>query len=219
MLSVTAFILVHENAGFLEKSARSIAAQTRRPNRCVILVTDTLPETQQAAERWAAEIGTECFASHESLTCAGSKNWAATIALTDVFFTLDADDYLLPDFLRLCIESMEQSGADVTGCEYYQQRDGVIYLNPLAPLSDLYSGNPLPSCSLIRTASFWKTRGYRDLLYDDWALWIALHRLDCRLERIAERLMVYVRHGAALTQPEKHDYAMQQLNAYVRGLP
>ena len=45
-----------------------------------------------------------------------------------------------------------------------------------------------------------------------------MHRLGCRLERIDEPLFTYVRHAAALTQPEKHDQAMRELHDYVRSL-
>jgi hypothetical protein len=217
-LSLTALILCHRNASFLAKAAGSLGAQTVRPNRVMILATDALPGTASIVKHEASRISAEIHVTERALNCADSKNLAAELAESDAFFILDADDYLAPQFVEACLGGMEQTGADVVGCDYFQEQDGRTCRAVLVPVRDVRTANPLPACSLVRKAAFVRTRGYRELLYDDWALWITLAYLGCRLERVPQPLFYYVRHPAAKTQPGKHLQAMRQIHGYMREL-
>ena len=42
-------------------------------------------------------------------------------------------------------------------------------------------------------------------------MWLTLAKLGFKLDRVEERLMVYVRHAGALTQPERDAFSRQQL--------
>ena len=211
-LALFAFIICHGNAGFLRRAAESLAAQTRQPTARIILCTDAAKETEAAAQIVSDATGIGVIGLSESLSCAGSKNYAASLVTIDCFFTLDADDYLEPRFVEKCIAHMEKSGADVVGCDYWVQRvDGPRFQADLPPIDGVRQANPLPCCSIIRTAAFRRTSGFPDILYDDWAIWLELTRLGCFLDRVPEPLFTFVRHPGAQAQPEKHEMGMRQL--------
>ena len=215
-LTCSAFVIVHKNAEFLRKAVESMTAQTRRPEQFSSVVTDDLEETARTAREFLSLKGggvDSVFCTAAPLTCAGSKNRAASLTTTDAFFTLDADDYLDPRFIECCLGRMELSSADVVGCDYRLQfPDGHFEAAALPGIQGVYQANPLPSCSIIRTSAYRRVwGGFRDMLYDDWAMWITLSRMSCKLERVPESLFTYVRHAGALTQPHKHGLAMRQL--------
>ena len=212
--TLSAFIICHGNAGFLRTSVASMAAQLQHPTAIRILVTDASQETLAAASELGREFSFPITASEQSLTCAGSKNFAASLTVTDAFFTLDADDCLEPGFVKNCLDHMKATAADVVGCDYWLQSvSGTRFRAGLPPVGEVAWVNPLPCCSLIRKSAYDRTAGFRNILYDDWAMWLELTRLGCRLRRVPEFLFTYVRHAGALTQPNKHDLAMQQLQA------
>jgi len=213
MCSITIAVLVHKNVDLFPLAAKSLAQQTRLPDKIEILVTDTLPETRIAADAICASYGLPMSkASTVKLSCAESKNWAFSLAQTDAVATWDADDGWEPTFVEKCVGHMEATGADVVGCNYWQQPpSGPLWRVDLPSFANISQGNPLPSCSVMRVAAHKAADGYRNILYDDWAMWLTLTRMGFKLERVPEYLFTYVRHGAALTQPSNHELAMQQL--------
>lgn len=214
MNTLSAFIICHKNVSFLLKAAKSLANQTREPSHSTILVTDHGFTNEDLVRDVSQLCGIPVEYSPTSLTCAGSKNYAASHSMSSAFFTLDADDYLEPEFVEKCFGRLEESGADAVGCAYWQETpSGTKTSVDLPTIPNIKKANPLPSCSIISKAAYLKTPGFLDILYDDWAMWMRLSLLGCKLERLDNHLFTYVRHPGALTQPEKHDLAMQQLES------
>ena len=210
-MSVAAFILCHKNCQFLPLSASSLCMQTRRPDQWAVLKTDCVRETDDQARRIAADRGIPFICTDRPLTCAASKNYAAGLVATDTFFILDADDILDAEFVRACAWRLERNESDVCGCTYLQRANGVTMGADIVPVSHVKRGNPLPSCSLIRKSAYDRSGGFREVYYDDWAMWLTLAKLGFKLDRVEQRLMVYVRHAGALTQPERDAFSRQQL--------
>jgi len=205
-LSLTCFILTFRNAEYLARAAASVAAQTRRPDRTLILVMDNLRHSMTAGREQAARFGFEYRTSPPPIfSHATGKNVAAAMSKTDCFMLLDGDDWLEAEYVAACMARMEAGGNQLAavGTDYCWDgaQTGQAMLPPIER-ADL--ANPLPSCAVIRHAAFESAFGFRDMLNDDWQLWKHLVSLGYALDRVPRVLFHYFRHAASLSARKGH---------------
>lgn len=227
MLHVTAVVICHKLEQYVDRAVGSLVTQARKPDRIVLLGTDCRDETRRALDAWTHHLhGVEAVYSDRPLTCAQSKSLAARVALAkkatnlplqaeQAFFTLDADDWVLPHFMHRTARYMEASDAAVVGCDYqvlsddgYMTESGVNH----GPMSEVFARNPLPCCSLIRLDAFQAVGGFcEDLIFEDWGLWVALAKAGYRLFRYPQVLFTHVRHQTNLTKGCNVQRAIEQI--------
>lgn len=202
-MNLVAFVICHKLERFLDRAVASVLLQTRRPDRIVLVGTDCREETHAAFHRWRDDA--EQIYSHAPMSFHESKNFAAAhLAGGDdcAFMTLDADDYLLPHMVERCLQHMELTGAAAVGCDYWVQ-DANSFIHPSGvnsvPMGEILTRNPLPCCSIIRTAAFRAVGGYRAMMYEDWALWLTLAARGYEIARYPQPLFVHCRHESNVT--------------------
>lgn len=237
-MHLTAFVICHRLEHLVDRAVGSLRAQSVKPDRIILVGTDCRPETRAAFAHWAMA-RVETIYSERALTCAESKNFCGEYATNmqcgahrvedRAFFTLDADDYVHPRYVEHCFGHMQQSGADVVGCDYLiDDRHG--WLRPASanqtPIDRIAERNPLPACSIIRLSAWRESGGYDgSLKYEDWALWLTLYCKGFRLYRYPMNLFTYVQHGNNLTNgydwtanKAQIDALYQRLNASLSRL-
>ena len=107
MSFVTTVIPVYNGEPYLEMTLQALAAQTRRPDRVVILENCSTDRTPEIAASFAGE-GFECRRNKTHLHSGDNFNLALEYAKeTDVLHILTADDVLKPAFMERALAPLE----------------------------------------------------------------------------------------------------------------
>lgn len=132
-------------------------------------------------------------------------NQAFEQANTEYVLVFGHDDVAQPDFLEP-MQNLAESGlgADVV----YPSM--ILTNEELEPVRDypaqMFCGNRLahwnyiPACSLIRRSKALEVGGYRDVLIQDWDLWVRLHRAGARFKPCPEAKMFYRQRADSLNR-------------------
>lgn len=224
---LTAVVICHKLEHLVDRAIASIVTQTRQPDELILLGTDCRQETVDALAHWdrrpVRAKGMAVFVEHapEPLTCTQSKNYAAAHLpeWTDAFFTLDADDWIHPNFIHKLMWFMEHAKRppDVVGCDY-QTMDVEGFVRPSAynnsPIDDLVKYNVLPSCSIIRKQAFLDVGPYdEELIFEDWGMWARMYAAGKHLARYPQTLFTYMRHATNKTNTDNAALANEQIKA------
>ncbi|MDG2487888.1 MAG: glycosyltransferase [Roseibacillus sp.] len=205
---VTVGVRIHEgvDASFLDDAINSIAAQTYRNFRTVLLVDGSWSFGEKLAERYDLP-----------LICTGLKpdiehcSWLHRQALaqceTEFYKPLDYDDQILPNYLERAVQSLDERGVDVYGCLLNTLQDGEITARlhwPNKSLDTMFTGNSddnmLPHSSVtMRTRVALKAGNYQEravgLGADDYHLWYRIFKVGGEFFRDDEvRNVVYRVH-------------------------
>jgi hypothetical protein len=205
---VTVGVRIHEgvDASFLDDAINSIAAQTYRNFRTVLLVDGSWSFGEKLAERYDLP-----------LICTGLKpdiehcSWLHRQALaqceTEFYKPLDYDDQILPNYLERAVQSLDERGVDVYGCLLNTLQDGEITARlhwPNKSLDTMFTGNSddnmLPHSSVtMRTRVALKAGNYQEravgLGADDYHLWDRIFKVGGEFFRDDEvRNVVYRVH-------------------------
>lgn len=205
---VTVGVRIHEgvDASFLDDAINSIAAQTYRNFRTVLLVDGSWSFGEKLAERYDLP-----------LICTGLKpdiehcSWLHRQALaqceTEFYKPLDYDDQIMPTYLERAVQSLDEKGVDVYGCLLNTLQDGEITPRlhwPNKSLDTMFTGNSddnmLPHSSVtMRTRVALKAGNYQEravgLGADDYHLWYRIFKVGGEFFRDDEvRNVVYRVH-------------------------
>jgi glycosyltransferase involved in cell wall biosynthesis len=100
--TLSVVVPAHDAAGFIAETLESIAAQTRPPDRIVVVDDGSRDGTAGRVRAWAAS----CVAipvlliEQENRGVSAARNAGIRAAGTDLVALVDADDLILPDHLR-----------------------------------------------------------------------------------------------------------------------
>jgi len=108
---VTVIIPMHNRADTVPATMASVAAQTIRPQR-VIVVDDASTDESVAAVKQLGMQGVEVLEQRPNRGVGAARNAAAALATTKWLAFLDADDSWKPTFLEEVIGAAEALGAD-----------------------------------------------------------------------------------------------------------
>lgn len=204
---VTVGVRIHHGTRVecLDQAISSLALQTYRQFRTLLLVDGPWEWGQMLAERYALPLlctGTPADITH----CSALHRQAVEMCDTEFYKPLDYDDQLLPDYLARAVGTLDRSGADVYGCLLWTLEGEEISERrwPHKPLETMFTGNSddnmLPHSSvLMRTAIVRAAGNYQQravgLGADDYHLWYRIHKAGGTFIRDdASRNVVYRIH-------------------------
>lgn len=205
---VTFGVRIHDGVdpSYLDDAINSIAAQTYRRFRTVLLVDGPWSLGEQLAARYDLPLictGLEADIEH----CSWLHRQALEHCETEFYKPLDYDDQLLPTYLERAVRTLDQKGVDVYGCLLNTLEGGEISPRlhwPNKPLDTMFTGNSddnmLPHSSVtLRTKIARKAGNYQEravgLGADDYHLWYRIHKVGGEFFRDDEvRNVVYRIH-------------------------
>jgi glycosyltransferase involved in cell wall biosynthesis len=102
-LTLSVVVPAHDAADFIAETLDSIAAQTRPPDRIIVVDDGSRDGTAACVRSWAASSGTKIpvlLIEQENRGVSAARNAGIRAAETDLVALVDADDLILPDHLR-----------------------------------------------------------------------------------------------------------------------
>jgi hypothetical protein len=191
----------------LDQAASSIALQTYRRFKTVLLVDGPHGYAEALAERY--QLPMICTGLEPDIThCSWLHRRAVAQCDTEFYKPLDYDDQLLPGYLERAVATLDAQNADVYGCLLMTLEEAKGEFSPRwwpnKPLASMFTGdsddNQLPHSSvMMRTTACVKAGNYQEravgLGADDYNLWYRLHRTGAKFVRDdAVRNVVYRIH-------------------------
>lgn len=207
--SVAVVIPCHNYARFLPDAVGSVAGQTWRHLQCVVVDDGSTDDTAAVTATLMAQHPTlDLRLVRQANTGVGCARNAGVRATTSpLVMQLDADDRLTPNAVASLVGAFAAEPAiDVAYCdaEEFGAATRPMLAASRVSLSSLRRDNRLNYCALVRRTAFVHVGGYRDIRsgFDDWDLWLSLAAAGFRFRHVAERLLLYRRHGASLMDRE-----------------
>jgi hypothetical protein len=191
----------------LDQAAGSIAGQTYKRFKTVLLVDGPHAYAEKLAERY--QLPLICTGMEPDIThCSWLHRQAVAQCDTEFYKPLDYDDQILPTYLERAVATLDARRADVYGCLLVtlDQQTGVAGPRwwPNKPLAGMFTGNSddnqLPHSSvMMRTSACLAAGNYQEraigLGADDYNLWFRLHKTGAEFVRDdAVRNVVYRIH-------------------------
>jgi hypothetical protein len=223
---VTVGLRIHKGMRIdhLDQAASSLASQTYRNFKTVLLVDGPWAYGEQLAARYGLPL--ICTGMEPDIThCSWLHRQAVAQCDTEFYKPLDYDDQLMPDYLERAVAVLDREQADVYGCLLNSLEDGQFAPRwwPNKPIETMFTGNSdhnqLPHSSVLARAEAIRRAGnYNEravgLGADDYQLWYRLFKTGARFVRDdAVRNVVYriheknslkirkARYGSAQPQP------------------
>ena len=205
---VTIGVRIHEGAdvSYLDDAINSVATQTYRKFRTMLLVDGSWSFAEKLAERYDLPLicsGLEADIEH----CSWLHREALKQCDTEFYKPLDYDDQMLPNYLERAVQTLDQKNVDVYGCLLNTMEEGEITPRlhwPNKPLDTMFTGNSddnmLPHSSVtMRTRIALKAGNYQEraigLGADDYHLWYRIFQAGGEFFRDDEvRNVVYRVH-------------------------
>lgn len=135
-------------------------------------------------------------------TNAASKNYGIKHTSCKWIVTLDADDVLMPDMVRKCLNALNGKGIVTINAQEFELSDNVNYSSMMS--DQLYHGNNIMYCALVKR-NLWKmVGGYDEDVpisgIEDWTFWIKMYRNTIAQANLNECLFKYRVHAGSMTQ-------------------
>ena len=185
---VTVGLRIHKGMSIesLDQAASSLAMQTYRQFKTVLLVDGPWAYAEKLAERY--DLPLICTGEEPDIThCSGLHRKAVEQCDTEFYKPLDYDDQLAPTYLERAVATLDRAKADVYGCLLMTLQDGAYSPRwwPNKPVATMFTGksddNQLPHSSvMMRTAICRAAGNYNEravgLGADDYNLWYRIHK-------------------------------------------
>jgi hypothetical protein len=219
---VTVGVRIHKGMPIehLDQAVSSLALQTYRHFKTVLLVDGPWPYAEKLAERY--DLPLICTGMEPDIThCSWLHRRAVEQCDTEFYKPLDYDDQLMPEYLERAVATLDARRADVYGCLLTTLQDGQFAPRwwPNKPLGTMFTGNSddnqLPHSSvLMRTSLCLAAGNYNEraigLGADDYNLWYRLYKVGAKFVRDdAVRNVVYRIHEKNSLKIRKARYGKQ----------
>jgi hypothetical protein len=220
---VTVGLRIHKGMRIdhLDQAAASLAAQTYRNFKTVLLVDGPWEYGEQLAARY--DLPLMCTGEEPDIThCSWLHRQAVAQCDTEFYKPLDYDDQLLPTYLERAVAALDREKADVYGCLLTSLENGEFSSRwwPNKPIETMFTGNSdhnqLPHSSVLMRAEAARRAGnYNEravgLGADDYQLWYRLYQTGAKFFRDdAVRNVVYRIHEKNSLKIRKARYGAQQ---------
>jgi hypothetical protein len=227
---VTVGLRIHKGmpVASLDQAASSLALQTYRQFKTVLLVDGHWDYAEKLAERY--DLPLICTGEEPDIThCSWLHRKAVEQCDTEFYKPLDYDDQLAPTYLERAVATLDRTRADVYGCLLMTLQDGEYSPRwwPNKPVEQMFTGNSddnqLPHSSvLMRTAICRAAGNYNEravgLGADDYNLWHRIHKAGGKIVRDdAVRNVVYRIHEKNSLKIRKARYGGQVDTRGARG--
>lgn len=118
--TISMIIPTYNAEAFVTRAVESALAQTCAPTE-IIIVDHSSDNTLQIAQALAASHPCIHVYSIEAAGVSAARNYGAAHATGELITYLDADDTLAPTMLEELVRLLQETGADIAGCDF---RDG-----------------------------------------------------------------------------------------------
>ncbi|HSU68985.1 MAG TPA: glycosyltransferase, partial [Tepidisphaeraceae bacterium] len=226
---VTVGLRIHKGMPIasLDEAASSLASQTYRRFKTVLLVDGPWEYGQRLADRY--QLPLICSGQEPDIThCSGLHRQAVEQCDTEFYKPLDYDDQLLPGYLERAVAAMDERKLDVYGCMLMTLQNGEFSPRwwPNKPVEGMFTGNSgdnqLPHSSvLLRTSKLREAGNYAEravgLGADDYNTWLRIHKTGGRFFRDDVRNVVYRIHDKNSLPIRKQRYGAPPSTGPSRG--
>lgn len=198
--AVLCVIPTHARDAELAKALDSVLAQTQAPDRIVVVDDLGAPSTRQLVGSYSLPTISYLDASGmQPKSAAASRNAGAAGAKEPMIAFLDDDDRWRPDFLKACLDRLEEDDVELVAVWGDREHDGLLehgsvaVTEGLAP-KDVLTQNPglTGSNFVIRREAFERVGGFDPELwvYNDLDFFVRL--LDAGVKYSVVRLPLFV---------------------------
>lgn len=119
---ISVIIPVYNTADYLEKCFSSIAQQQYTNFEVIIVDDGSEDESSIICDKWAA-IDSRFIVYHQKNSGqAAARNYGIEVSNGEYLAFVDSDDYVSSDYLKVLIESLKNSSADIVLCAYVEHR-------------------------------------------------------------------------------------------------
>jgi hypothetical protein len=200
---VTVMVCAFNAAGTVGATLASIAAQTVMPGRVIVLDDASTDGTRAVAESFASKLPLDIETLPENRGHPAARVAAQALCRTPLIALLDADDAWLPDHLETLLATYRSTPGIVVARELLWVRgSGVAPASgperevPPArrQLERLVQQDYLPIGALFARADAMRVGGFRDVMPEDWDLWIRMVRSGVEVVRANHPTYVYRIH-------------------------
>lgn len=213
---VSVVMPAYNSGAFIAESIRSVFAQTYGDWELIVVDDGSADDTAAVARSFADADARITVVARENGGQAAARNTGLELARGDVVAFLDSDDLWLSDKLRLQLDALNDSGADLIFSDGYvfadgepeREADGFSIVPGLTGGAQmfrlLFERNRVATLSVVvRRAAldavgrFDADRRYQNC--EDYDLWLRLARAGASFYGMTEKLMRYRRHAGATT--------------------
>ncbi|NBC37921.1 glycosyltransferase [Novosphingobium sp. FSY-8] len=196
--SLSVIIPSRDRAGMVAAAIDSLLAQTRRPDRIIVVDDGSVDGTGDVLARYAGVIHVE---HTQGIGPAGARNRGLAVCDSDLVGFCDSDDVLLPDALALMQAAIVEHGADAAWGRTITQ----ILPGGAAP----HFGWPTAAAHLVFLPSMVVGRAHLMALGgfdgalrfgEDGDLMQRMIERGSKIARVAADVAIYRRHAANMTQ-------------------
>ncbi len=222
---ITVMVCAYNAEETVGATLASIAAQTTQPGAVVVLDDASTDGTADVARSWSSRLPIELVTldvngGHPHARVAAQEHCeSALIAIAD------ADDLWLPDHLETLLAQYRRTPGLVASRELLWVRgEGLAPASgperevpaPAQQLRRLLQSDFLPIGTLFARADLLRAGGFRDVMPEDWDLWIRMVRLGVVATRADHPTYVYRIHHSSSSFGEK--YARFNIETLERAL-
>ncbi|HXV98092.1 MAG TPA: glycosyltransferase family 2 protein, partial [Anaerolineae bacterium] len=160
----------------VNRAIQSVLAQTYRANE-IIVVDDGSQNSGEMVDLIEAEYGAFVdYIYQENQGVANARNNGIAVSGSKYICCLDADDWIEPSFLELCVQALEEDrslGIAYAGLRWHNHADHTSSISDWPPAwnydNQLKKQNQIPTCAVFRRAMWQRLGGYRQRYAPDGA--------------------------------------------------
>jgi glycosyltransferase involved in cell wall biosynthesis len=143
---------------------------------------------------------------------AAARNWAMKFVLTDFFFPLDADDYLMPDALSIAMTKYPGNGFLYGSTILFDDKQRTTYQARPWDICKLLEAVYWPNGCLQREEDWVKLKGWDETLplYEDWDYWLRSAKAGIIGHHIPDVLYAYRQNPNGIIQTLKRNPDMSK---------
>lgn len=208
---VSVIIPAHNYGCFLQEAVESVRAQTYSDWELVIVDDGSSDDTPLVGARLAEQDPRITFLRTENRGVAHARNTAMERAQGEFIMPLDADDLLCPQALARFVTALRsdpKSGYAFSNLENINILPGDMRVWLQGPFmrGRITIENTAASASMWRRDLFEQGVRYRQLIFEDWDLWLQIVAKGYRGCYIPEVLFKYRLHLSGRTAKNKYRY-------------
>jgi glycosyltransferase involved in cell wall biosynthesis len=203
---VTVVTCAYNAAPYIDTALASVAAQTARPGKVIVVDDGSSDDTVARARGWETELPVEVVVLDENGGAGNARKVAVEQAPTALLAILDADDYWLPDHLETMVQTYASAGGLITARDLWWvpgvglgKPDGRYRDVPPPPqqMKKIIEQCFLSIGNLFSREDCLRAGNFRAIRAEDWDLWIRMIRTGVRVTRAPHATFLYRMHQSS----------------------